>query len=149
MVIWYALCVCVCVCLHTTDPTSSLILQLLDCLTSIGFSLTNGTIAMKVIRIWYIHNRPKLNKKLVSPISTLLFPRFTVTYICFPQAIRDVHIFVAIMILVGLDIIIIGFYLLIGGLKGKLGVTLIPNRENPIELIGVSHMWRYAVVELF
>ena len=107
------------------DPLAPL--QLLDCFTSIGFSLTNGTIAMKVIRICYIHNRPKLNKKLVSSTNTNSF--FTLIFIiimAFPQAIRDVHIFVAIMILVGLDIIIIGLYLLIGA-----------NRENPIELIGV------------
>ncbi|CAI8040049.1 hypothetical protein GBAR_LOCUS22329, partial [Geodia barretti] len=34
---------------------------------------------------------------------------------------------------------IIGLYLSIGGLKGQLGVTLTPNRENPIELIGPTN----------
>ena len=126
------------------DPLS--LLQLLDCFTSIGFSLTNGTIAMKVIRIWYIHNRPKLNKKLVSSTNTSIIYfhiNFFITIMAFPQAIRDVHIFVVIMILVGLDTIIIGLYLSIGGLKGQLGVTLIPNRENPIELIGVCYLQGY------
>lgn len=48
------------------------------------------------------------------------------------------HIFIAIMILVGMDTIIIGLYFLIGGVKGQVGVALIPNRENPVDLIGVS-----------
>ena len=61
-----------------------------------------------------------------------------IAVLMFPQAIRDVHIFVVVNILVVLDVIIIGLYLLIAGLRGDLGVDLVPNRENPVDLIGVS-----------
>ena len=49
------------------------------------------------------------------------------------------HILVAVMILVGLDVVIIAFYLLILGVKGDLEAALIPSREKPMELIGVSY----------
>ena len=55
------------------------------------------------------------------------------------QAVRDRHIFMAIMVLTMVDLVIIGLYLLIGGLRDQLGVTLIRNRENPVDLVGVSH----------
>ena len=55
------------------------------------------------------------------------------------QAVRDRHIFMAIMVLTMVDLVIIGLYLLIGGLRDQLGVTLIRNRENPNDLVEVSH----------
>ena len=56
----------------------------------------------------------------------------------FFQTIRDSHIFIAVMVLVVIDLIITGLYLLIAGLKGELEATLIRNRENPTDFIGVS-----------
>lgn len=54
------------------------------------------------------------------------------------QAIRDVHLFVAVMVLVALDVAVIGFYLLLSGLRGELKAVLISNREKPSDTIGVS-----------
>ena len=54
------------------------------------------------------------------------------------QAIKDVHLFVCVMILVALDIIIIGAYLLSSGLTGNLGAVLTYSRENPVDIVGVS-----------
>lgn len=59
-------------------------------------------------------------------------------YIKKMQAIKDVHIFVAVMILVVLDVVVIVFYLLLAGLLQELGAILIPNRENPSDSIEVS-----------
>ena len=56
------------------------------------------------------------------------------------QAIKDVYLFVAVMILVTLDIIIIGLYLLSTGLTGHLGAILTSSRENPIDIVGVSYI---------
>ena len=53
------------------------------------------------------------------------------------QAIKDVHLFVSVMILVALDIIIIGVYLLSSGVTGNLGAVLTYSRENPIDIFGV------------
>lgn len=54
------------------------------------------------------------------------------------QAIKDIHIIVAVMILVALDVLVILFYFLLAGLREELGAILIPNRENPSDSIGVS-----------
>lgn len=63
---------------------------------------------------------------------------FTWLYATKIQAIKDIHIIVAVMILVAIDVLVILFYFLLAGLRQELGARLIPNRETPSDTIGVS-----------
>ena len=55
------------------------------------------------------------------------------------QWIHDWHLAVAVLCLVTIDVLILGVFLLVEGVRGRLTTRLIPNRERPREIIGVSY----------
>ena len=50
---------------------------------------------------------------------------------------KDWHLVVAVFILVVIDLVMTGLYLLLTGLRDQLETDLTPNRENPVDIIGV------------
>ena len=117
---------------------STLPLQLNPCLTALGYSLCYGTILMKMIRVWYIFNNPTLHKKIVSDTCCTLPVSFEPHNNFSSQKFRDLHLSLAVLCLVIADVLILGVYLLVEGVKGHLGTNLILSREHPQDIIGVS-----------
>ena len=54
------------------------------------------------------------------------------------QKFRDWHLSVAVLCLVVTDVLILGFFLLVEGVRGELTTHLISNREHPKDTTGVS-----------
>lgn len=56
----------------------------------------------------------------------------------FFQQFQDWMLALAVLVLVIIDVIIIGGYLLVEGIRDQLVVDKVLNRENPQDVIGVS-----------
>ena len=68
----------------------------------------------------------------------VLPPSLILTSLLILQRFRDWHLSMAVLCLLIADVLILGVYLLVEGVKGELTTRLIPNREHPKDTIGVS-----------
>ena len=62
--------------------------------------------------------------------------------------LKDYIMALFVLCLVVIDVVILGTYTLVEGLRGNLGVKLVPNTENPKEIVGVSERNNYCVAVL-
>ena len=54
------------------------------------------------------------------------------------QALNDLHLALGVLTLVSMDVIILLVYAIMEGAQGNLTAVLVPNRENPSDIEGVS-----------
>ena len=54
------------------------------------------------------------------------------------QALSDLHLALGVLTLVSMDVIILLVYAIVEGVQGNLTAVLVPNRENPRDIEGVS-----------
>ena len=69
------------------------------------------------------------------------------SYICSSstQTIHDWILALLVLLLVGIDVIILTIFVVIEGVRGRLGAREVPDREVPESIIGVSR-WLYTWV---
>lgn len=54
------------------------------------------------------------------------------------QALNDLHLALGVLTLVSMDVIILLVYAIVEGAQEDLTAVLVPNRENPRDIEGVS-----------
>nr|CAA76688.1 metabotropic glutamate GABA-like receptor [Geodia cydonium] len=104
-------------------PTTDTVIAAILCninpwLTSLGYSLCYGTILAKTIRIWFIFNKPRV-------------PSVTKSIV-----IKDYALALFVVSLVVIDVIILGIFAIVEGLRGELAVHRTSNKENIEDTIG-------------
>ena len=62
------------------------------------------------------------------------------------QEFRDWHLALAVLCLVVIDILILGLYMLVEGVRGQLGVEKIINRANSESITGVSGIFTRLII---
>ncbi len=56
------------------------------------------------------------------------------------QKIHDWHLALVVLVLVLIDLVILTIYMMVEGLRGNLEAERIPDRENPMEEVGVRKL---------
>lgn len=133
------LCITIILYVPTTNPSVFLGLsKALLWTLSLGYSLCYGTIIVKMFRVYYIINNPLPNK--VSPIlSDLVSYQLKIEIFVHDQNLRDWVLALGVLAFIIIDLIILTIYI---GLEEGLNsgkVVLVPNKENPRTIAGVSN----------
>ncbi len=133
----------------TTNPdVATVFCNLTPWLTAIGYSLCYGTILAKMARVYYIFNNPTAKKKVCGLLQLLVISveydfcsfgsMITDSCIVSFQGVQDWVLILCVAAMVGVDLTILVIYMLVEGLGGNLDAQLVPNRENPSKVKGVS-----------
>ena len=105
---------------------------------ALGFSLCYGTIIMKMFRVYYIVNNP-LPNKVHNNVLRLCMMLYNHIYIqCLYQNIKDGVLALGILVFVIIDIVLLILSTALTEIVGQSMVILVPNRDNPRTVTGVS-----------